>query len=464
MIAVRYSYRSGSELVRDLMKVDREQLIQREVARTAAGSPLNRALNSKQLDVLVAETHALGGEPLTRDALRSAVCGRFDTLTMKEATKPALPLVAKGGRAAEQALLKGDIASALVAKRQQATAFEMARLQKAFEPEVNAFERLANRYASNRSIANRDQEYTNQIHVLLWALGKPIARGEAELQASVGDRHLADFIQEKTAAGRITVDSGGLPLGKPLERWTVAEFRQLSDLLVSLDHNSREENLVGQAGAKIVLDSVVAQIRENLADRRERVDPFDAGGILRRGLRHLDAINLKMERLFDWIDQKDPDGPLNANVFRPIKEGQFAEDDMRREATAALRAVDDREVRRRLAEPVDNPLVDVDGRPMRLTRGNVIAMALNIGNESNFNKLVRGFKWDPDVVGDLVRRTLTEPEWRFVQEIWDVFERFFRRADAVVRRMSGLGMDRVEARPVVTPSRNLPRGLLPDRV
>jgi hypothetical protein len=270
MIAVRYSYRSGAELVRDLMKVDREQLIQREVARTAAGSPLNRALNSKQLDVLVAETHALGGEPLTRDALRSAVCGRFDTLTMKEATKPALPLVAKGGRAAEQALLKGDIASALVAKRQQATAYEMARLQKAFEPEVNAFERLANRYASNRSIANRDQEYTNQIHVLLWALGNPIARGEAELRASVGDRHLADFIQEKTAAGRIIVDSGGLPLGKPLERWTVAEFRQLSDLLVSLDHNSREENLVGQAGAKIVLDSVVAQIRENLADRRER--------------------------------------------------------------------------------------------------------------------------------------------------------------------------------------------------
>ena len=51
----------------------------------------------------------------------------------------------------------------------------------------------------------------------------------------------------------------------------------------------------------------MSAIRDNLAGRQGRVDPFDAGGIRRTG-RYLDAVNLKMERLFDWIDQKDRRG------------------------------------------------------------------------------------------------------------------------------------------------------------
>lgn len=465
-VAAMLGYRSGAELARDLSRVDREAAIEREMALSAASvGVINRALNSKQLDVLIAEARALGGPALDRTALRTTVTAHFEALPLKEATRRVLAVVARAGRTAEQALLKGDIAAALNAKLQQAAAFERARQHKALEVEVERFDRLASRYAAQSRLTNRDQAYTNQIHRLLAEFGRPISRSEAELMTSLDGKSLESFVREKNAEGRIISDPPTPTTGlrgerRSVEQLTVAEFRQLHDFLTQLDHNSREESLVGRAGAKVTLDTVVGEIRANLADRQERVDPFIRTG-LRRRFRQIDAMFLRMERLIDWIDQKDPNGPLNRAVFRPIKEANVLEDELRKEATAALRAVNDRAVRRRMGDLVENPLTDVDGRPMRLTRGNVIAMALNMGTESNFDKLTRGYKWDPTQVRDLVNRTLTADEWKFVQGIWDVFERFWPRADEVVRRVSGVGMDKIEPITVTTPHGEFRGGYYP---
>ena len=431
-LAPMLGYKSGAELARDLARVDREALIQREIAiGEEANGVINRALNSKQLDVLVAEARALGGTPLSRATLRETVGKAFEGMTLREASRKVLQTVMRGGRAAEKALLKGDIAGALTAKLQQAVAFERSRLQKTLEVEVARFDRLANRYSSRAVVEGRDQSYTDQIHRLLAEFGRPVARNEGELLTSLGGKSLEAFVQEKGEQGRIISDPPAFIRGRGVEQLTVAQFRELHSFLQQMDHSSRTENLVGMAAEIKTLGEVVGQIRDNLANRQERIDPTVTRG-MRRRFRQLDAIFIRMERLMDWIDRSDFKGPLNTSVFRPIKEGQVVEENLRREVTTALRGLRDREVRRGLTDAVENQLIDVDGRPMRLTRGSVIAMALNMGTEANFKKLTEGYKWDEGQVRDLVNRTLTADEWKFVQGIWGIFDGLHPKADAVV--------------------------------
>jgi hypothetical protein len=471
-IAPTLGYRSGAEMVRELAKLTREGgregQIDKAITRLSFGDAINRALNSKQLDVLIAETKALGGPALTREMLRAQVAEQFEKTPINQAAKKdaAMGVVRRQGQLAESALLRNDMAGALVAKQRQAVAFEIARLQRGLEKEVKAYDRLADRYASQKIVANRDEEYTAHIQSLLAALDRPIARQAAELQPSLKGKSLTGFIQEKINDGRIISDPSGLPSHLPFEQWSVEDFRQLKRVIDSLDHNSAKEAFFQAVDKAIGVDTLIKDIQANLADRQFRVDPFNSGGLKSIG-RNVDARFLKMERLFDWLDKNKGGigGPLN-QIFRKIKDGQFAEDDMLKEAKAALKAIDDPEVRgglfnRRFSEPVDNPFMDVDGRPMKLTRGNMIAIATNWGNKSNRDKLTRGYKWDKDAVDDWLMRNMTEADWKFVQGIWDVFAKFWDRADDTVRKMSGIGMDKVEAVPIQTPFGTIRGGYFP---
>lgn len=91
----------------------------------------------------------------------------------------------------------------------------------------------------------------------------------------------------------------------------------------------------------------------------------------------------------------------------------------------------------------------------------VLAVALNTGNESNLKKLLLGEGWaNPDFPEQIdmdnpqlqgVLKHMTRDDWKLVQLIWDQMEELYPQLAEVHRRTTGLVPPKVESTPVDTP-------------
>jgi len=90
----------------------------------------------------------------------------------------------------------------------------------------------------------------------------------------------------------------------------------------------------------------------------------------------------------------------------------------------------------------------------------ILAVALNTGNQSNLKKLLLGEGWaDPDVEAEVtfdnsklqaVLAHMTKSDWELVQKIWDQMELLYPQLAEVHRRTTGLTPPKVVSTPIVT--------------
>jgi hypothetical protein len=90
----------------------------------------------------------------------------------------------------------------------------------------------------------------------------------------------------------------------------------------------------------------------------------------------------------------------------------------------------------------------------------IIAVALNTGNQSNLKKMLLGEEWaDPENEAEItfdnpklqaVLSRMTKGDWEMVQMIWDQMETLYPQLAEVHRRTTGLVPPKVEATPVTT--------------
>jgi hypothetical protein len=168
-----------------------------------------------------------------------------------------------------------------------------------------------------------------------------------------------------------------------------------------------------------------------------------------------DASLLKMETVFDWLDGGDPNGVFNRIVFRPIADAQAREQDMLKDYYGRIKALFEAvpaEVAGRWQDKLELPFVDpLTGTPMRMNRHKVIAMALNVGNEGNLQRLADGYSINQAALTEYLNATLTAEEWQFVQGVWDTIDTLWPEIARIEREVNGVAPDKVEAREVQTP-------------
>jgi len=87
------------------------------------------------------------------------------------------------------------------------------------------------------------------------------------------------------------------------------------------------------------------------------------------------------------------------------------------------------------------------------SKWNVIAMALNMGNEGNLARLTnkRASQHLTDGQVEAVKRILSKRDWDFVQSVWDYIDSYKEQIAARDKRVRGIEPKWVEAKPVVTP-------------
>ena len=384
---------------------------------------------------------------------------------------------AKAGREAERAILAGDTNAAFTAKQQQMLNSALFRAAKEAKDEVAAIVKRLGKLASARTLPSMDQEYLERIHDLLEAYDmKPrSARSIAERES------FAAWVKAKEDAGEeVHVpprlrDSGTTHFSK----LTVDDIMALDDAVASIAHLGRAKKKLTLAKEERDFEEVVDEFvtgAEALPERKFSADRNRKTSWARR----FDAIMVKMEFVADQLDGGRSDGIANrlliqgatqaANVKARLTESVLA-------PLAKLYLDMPKAQQRRLSERVTVPeFVEINPEtreivPSNFSRMDLIAVALNTGNESNYDKMVRGeslpfqqmpdLQWTRPKVEAVLARELREEDWRFVESVWRQIDTLWPEIERSERAITGVVPERVEARTVTTPFGEIRGGYYP---
>lgn len=249
-------------------------------------------------------------------------------------------------------------------------------------------------------------------------------------------------------------------------------FNRLCDTVDVLLKYGKDAKLVRLGNEAIELSEVKTKLESALeasseAHGRERKGDMEKTGMAARALNWVHQVGLshaRMQSVFKVFD----DGKAGAFfdfLIRPTDEAAATETRLKREFTRkmaeAFRPLYAKGVMG-LEHAVYHESVGVS-----VTRGQVIAMALNMGNQGNAARLVGGSHlWkeitkgreltEADVL-TLISETLTKEELEAVQKVWDVFEDMRPRLHEQQKRLTGRTPKWVEPRPLIV---RLPNGEL----
>ncbi|PQM29398.1 acetyltransferase [Sphingopyxis lindanitolerans] len=469
----------------------RAALIQQEVERImnerygdpfTDGSIEDEALaavhNDVAGEVMAAELRVLGrstGRTATpyrvarewaRNRVRSGIVNDVASLSAIQRYQRA---AAKAGKAAMDAAIAGDRDAAFRAKQQQMINNALVSEAKAAQDDIETALNRLGKVAKRRSSPSIDQDYLERAQGLLEQVDlRPRSQVNIQRQAQFEEWARA---QESEGVDVAVPPSFAASIGTT--HWSnlsVDEFLGLDAAVKQIIHLGRLKQTLLDGQEQRAFDELVGEAQDAMGGMPQKPpsDLFEPSwwDNVKSGIASADVALLKIETLVDWLDQGNSNGTFNRIVFKPIADAQDRENDMRADYHARLGEILGRlskEDLRRWSEPISTPQLRnrETGNAWKGDRSHLVAMALNVGNEGNRQRLVDGYGWSEAGVMDVLTRELTEADWKFVQDVWDMVDTLWPETAAMERRVNGVAPDKVEAIPVETPYGILRGGYYP---
>jgi len=160
------------------------------------------------------------------------------------------------------------------------------------------------------------------------------------------------------------------------------------------------------------------------------------------------AAHTKMEFLFEHLDGLKSNGPVWQHLFKPIADAEDVEHRLAHEAAKKMHEIFGQYSLEERARWYYNR-VRVQGFDTEFTKANLLAVALNWGNEGNRQALRDSHGWTDEQIQTLLDQ-LDERDWQVVQQIFDYLNEYWPAVSALEAELKGLPPERVEATPIVT--------------
>ena len=428
--------------------------------------------NEKQGQVLAAELRALHRQatrvkhqgqtwnigPLTTVeiaaewARRTVAAKKVGEIATPAALTTLLRAEARAGKLAQDAILKGDHTEAYRQKQRQILNHALYREAKRVADQVDRDVKMLSKLAKKPTVDGMDQGYLDQIHGLLERYEfKKV--GERALQKREA---LAAFVAKKEAEGDTVIIPAKMlqeTQRQNFKRLTVDELSELADTVRNFAALGRLKQELLDKGERRRMDDLVEELARQTAEMKRRDAPTRRDSErhwkdrLGKRLRGIDASLMKIEQLVDWVDGGSINGVLSRIVFRPIREAQAKASDMQLAVTKkVVEAFEKMTDTQRKSLDTEFRVPEFGMRPL-MTKSEIIAIALNTGNESNLDKLIRGEKLTgPEEVNAVLGRHMTTADWHLVQDIWDAIESMWPEVAAQHKRLTGLDLPKIQPR------------------
>ena len=229
---------------------------------------------------------------------------------------------------------------------------------------------------------------------------------------------------------------------------TVEQLLGFGDALDNLEHLGRLKNKLKTLKGQRDYAEVKQEILNSLHQRPEKKRKMDNYGQEHKGaldkLGEFTASWLKPEQIIEWLDSGNLQGPMAEHVFNLIADAQHKKNDMNLEYNERLMKIFDGLDPKNLQELKHITSLG-DGPESMLTKEQIYAVALNMGNDQNRQKLMEGEVWNDQILTEVLSH-MGKEDWDRVQKVWDAIETLWPKIAALEKRLTGVTPPRVEAR------------------
>jgi len=394
---------------------------------------------------------------------RRAAAGIIDQMQVKD-IQPNAYLIAgrKAAREAFAALARNDNQTAAAAKQRELLNHYLYLEATKARQEADAFQKYAKSFESGKKrerIGKAGGDYLGQIDALLarYELAK------VTLNALSRRERLRDFIAAREAEGDIVVIPEELQDESRQINWKQAqmsEIRALSDALKNIEHLASFKNKLLRKRAAIDFAAVKAQlldaIENNIEGSTGEIGKLnDVSDTIKdkivANMRKFDAGLIKVEQLIEWLDGGKINGPWARYLFDLADDAQVREYDLHAQVTKRLQDLHESMPKDWGHALYDKTDVRLPGVDHALTRYDLISIAMNTGNQSNYDKLLKGRGWSDGQVQDALSR-MTDQDWTYVQGVWDTLESLWPEIADLQKRLAGVEPDKVAPKKIITAS------------
>lgn len=389
-------------------------------------------------------------------AFRDAAAGMIGQMQARD-IRPGDYLRAgqKANREAFAAMAKGDHQAAYEAKRRELLNHYLYREALAAREEIDKlldYARSFEKTAKRQRLGKAGADYLEQIDALL----ERYEFKRVTLRAMNRRTSLREWAAERERDGLMVNVPEAILDDAQLVNYREAStdtLRAVRDALTNIEHLAGLKNKLlkkkGAAEWEDVRQELLGALTSTTGSLGELTRANRVGeGVKDKGARlwrKFDASILKVEQIIEWLDGGRIDGPWARYFFDLADDAQTREYDLHRDITKRIQDLAEsmpKEWRDSLVERVQGfALPGI--HPSTATRHTLLSIALNAGNASNLDKLLRGYGWtEPQLRAAL--DLMTEADGRFVQGVWDILETLWPEIAALEKRVSGVEPPRVE--------------------
>jgi hypothetical protein len=462
-VAELFGFSSPDHLVRSLMEapdprtVIEQRTDQRMLERYGdLNSPeaMNRAAdeaihNDARAKFVATEANALAkatGRPkILQSAARAFAQQIISRLKIRE-IRPG-QYAASAARAARNAAKPGiDLIEAATEKRNQLINTYAAKYAYEAQRDIERGIRYLRKFDGKNIYKVMHPDYVEQIHALLERFDLRVSTSGADIDKR---RALVQWVESERAKGNEPVVPQKLldeAFRTSYKELSLEDFKGLIDTVRNIEHLGRLKDKLLKIQDQREFRAVVAEASESINDNAykdvdvERENKGIKNWVVSNG-REILAWHRKFASLVRQMDGFKDGGPLWRIFLRLMNEAATQEASMREQAAVKLAALykglGKVNLNKKTYIPEIGASLSLEGR---------LAVALNMGNETNMRRVMEGEGWNPAQVNAIVG-TLTREQWNFVQGVWDMLNSYWPEISAKERRMTGLTPEKVESRP-----------------
>ena len=344
-----------------------------------------------------------------------------------------------------RAIGKGDFGAALEANYAARLNLELAKQSRELARNVEKLENNVKRFTAMQK-GDADARYAvNDI-----AARYGLAKANPQLAEGRDGTTIRDWLETARQDGyEIFADDAVLyGAGKHWREATVAELDAVGETIRQIITVERNRRKLFTEQAKQDLDEAAAEIAATIRAHRasKPVKTVEEGSPLLDSLASYHAFHMKVEAICRALDG-DKLGVAWNYIYKPVNEAEDRQALRFREARDTLRGMFAAYTQKELhAMGQRRELVQEVGET--LSWENRLAVALNMGNAENIERIRAGHGWTDEQIA-AVLRPLTARDWNFVQSVWDYLETFKDESFKLEEDVTGLRPKAVEAKPLV---------------
>jgi hypothetical protein len=379
---------------------------------------------------------------------------------------------AKAARKAFEFAGKGKYEEAYIEKRRQILNHELYRAAVKAREEVDGivdYMRTFDKKATRERIAKAKGQYLEQIDALRERFDFSNVSNVADLKRDA----LSKWVAEQEAAGReVNVPEYLLNEARktPYKELLLAELQGLSDAVKNIEHLAKTKDRLLKNRTEAQWQDAKQELSERIEGQTGKAPPvskFERTTMEDYGALGNEMVDswLRPETIVEWLDGGES-GPWHDYLMEPANNAEYKREVLREQVVKPLRDLAENVTKKRRAELHED--IEIKSLGKTWDRRTLLSIVLNMGNESNMERLTKGGfrdggeikQFTPQALQEIVGK-LNAEDVKLLNTAWATVEQLWPEVVEFQKRMGGLTPEKIQATPIQTKHGELTGGYWP---